>query len=119
MSRSLKIDRSYYNKEPKRVSVGCFRGGLVIYRGHVYYFQPNGNSCHLYDRLEDVGHRVRAAHSTSQKVVQEPTDEDIQNFFDHPRPKRDYPPDPPRNINVLVLPPSKTRITIPVYDDED
>jgi len=31
------------------------RGDIVSYGGRAYYFQPNGNSCYLYLRKEDIG----------------------------------------------------------------
>lgn len=36
-------------------SYKLIRGDLVLYKGGIYYFQPNGSSCYLYKNKEDVG----------------------------------------------------------------
>jgi hypothetical protein len=48
------------NTKPKR-------GDLVSYNGSKFYYQPNGNTCFLFDKLEDIGHTHRAAFT--HKVV--------------------------------------------------
>ena len=45
------------------------RGDLVEYEGKLYYFQPNGNSCFLYERLEDVGNKEKKVRSPAKKSV--------------------------------------------------
>lgn len=89
---------------------GFTRGSKVLYRGRVYYFQPNGLSSYLYDRPEDVGHPNRAAYRPGLKQLGVPSAKDIEDFFKYPRPLRDY---PPRNINLLILPYNPNRVTVP------
>lgn len=45
------------------------RGDLVEYEGKHYYFQPNGTSCYLYERLEDVGNKDKKVRSPAKKSV--------------------------------------------------
>lgn len=35
------------------------RGDKVEYNMKVYYFQPNGNSCYLYEKEEDIGDKLK------------------------------------------------------------
>jgi len=45
------------------------RGDLVEYRGELYYYQPNGGNCFLYEREEDVGDWPKRAWSPQKKSV--------------------------------------------------
>jgi hypothetical protein len=45
------------------------RGDRVLYKENTYYFQPNGNSCYLYQNLEDVGDRTKALYSPKKELV--------------------------------------------------
>jgi len=44
------------------------RGDLVVYHGHIYYFQPNGRSCHLYDHRADIGKTTYAERSAISEL---------------------------------------------------
>jgi hypothetical protein len=49
------------------------RGELVVYNGVLYFFQPNGTSCYLYAKLEEVGKRELARAAPNMKSVRKPT----------------------------------------------
>jgi hypothetical protein len=57
------------------------RGEIVFYQNKLFYFQPNGSSCYLYEKLEDVGDTKKSAHAPSRHQVHELTDE--QRSFIH------------------------------------
>jgi hypothetical protein len=52
---------------------GPRRGELVVYNGVLYFFQPNGTSCYLYGKLDEVGKRELALHAPNMKSVRKPT----------------------------------------------
>lgn len=56
------------------------RGRLASYRGSLYYFQPNGSSCYLYEFAEDFGERQRAAFTLAPWNLEEPTHEQLEKF---------------------------------------
>lgn len=45
------------------------RGDLVRYANQTYYFQPNGNSCYLYDYKENIGTPQLAAHAVRRSAI--------------------------------------------------
>jgi hypothetical protein len=48
---------------------GPRRGDLVVYNNILYFFQPNGTSCYLYAKQEEVGKRSLALHTPTTKSV--------------------------------------------------
>lgn len=52
---------------------GPRRGELVVYKDVLYFFQPNGTSCYLYAKGEEVGKRELALHMPNMKSVRKPT----------------------------------------------
>jgi hypothetical protein len=91
------------------------RGDLVTYRGHVYYYQPNGRSSYLYDRKADLGMISYAVYAPGNKQLRLASPEDIKDFLAHPRPvPPNRPPDPSCLVKIVVLDYSTTRVTIPV-----
>ncbi len=91
------------------------RGSLVQYRGRLFYYQGNGNQCYLYERAEDVGKPARACHAPGKKQVFLPTEDERAAFKPRPKPPAATTVPPSRVSRLLVLPPSSTRITIPIH----
>ena len=52
-------------------------GDPVVYEGRVNYFQPNGSSCYLYDRPEDVGDKSKKRGSPSKTSVRKARPEEL------------------------------------------
>jgi hypothetical protein len=50
------------------------RGDLVLFMNDVLYFQPNGSSCFLYKRRQDIGRRELAVYSPARSCIRKPTD---------------------------------------------
>ena len=61
------------------MSADLKRGDAVVYNGHLYYFQPNGSSCFLYEKLEDVGKKEKKVFSPSKAKVQRATLQQVQD----------------------------------------
>jgi hypothetical protein len=40
-----------------------FRGEIVQYEGELFFFQPNGTFCYLYEHPHDIGIVARAKHT--------------------------------------------------------
>jgi hypothetical protein len=58
-------------------ALGPTRGDLVVYLNTLYYFQPNGNFCYLYESLMDVGKRRLAKHTPSKASVRLATPSEV------------------------------------------
>ncbi len=54
------------------------RGSLVVYESKLYYYQPNGESCYLFDAREHVGSQTRRRHAVGRAHVRLATPEDIE-----------------------------------------
>lgn len=48
------------------------RGDIVSYKGELYFFQPNGTQCYLYEYYDEVGFWIMAKHKPSRKSVVKP-----------------------------------------------
>lgn len=50
------------------------RGDIVSYAGFLFYYEPNGDGCFLYQRKEDVGRASLVVLSPRRNNVQFPPD---------------------------------------------
>jgi hypothetical protein len=48
------------------------RGDLVMYKDEPFFFQPNGTTCYLYRREEDVGNKELAVYAVTRTAVRLP-----------------------------------------------
>ena len=53
------------------------RGDLVSFLNDVLYFQPNGSSCYLYKRRQDIGKTSLAKYSPARECIRKPTAYDL------------------------------------------
>lgn len=72
------------NQRPWEPSRGC----LVRYRGELFYFQPMGSACYLYDHADEVGRPQFRRYYPGKKQVYQPDKEQIAHFLRTPRPRR-------------------------------
>jgi len=62
------------------------RGDLVSFHDaesgldELYYFQPNGHTCYLYEFKENLGDRFYAKHTPMRRSVHRPTYEQLSQF---------------------------------------
>jgi len=61
------------------------RGDIVFYHGEAYYFQPNGTSCFLYDRIEVLGCPNKARWSPSRRMITKAPSETVVIYRPTPR----------------------------------
>ena len=45
------------------------RGDLVLYKGQVYYYQPNGSNCYLYKNKQDIGNTSKKSYAPQKTSV--------------------------------------------------
>jgi hypothetical protein len=55
-----------------------------VYNNVLYFFQPNGTSCYLYAKLEQVGNRSLVQHTPDIKSIRKATDDDVTAFYAQP-----------------------------------
>jgi hypothetical protein len=73
-------------------------GDVVLYRGQPYYFTPNGSSCYLYERREQVGITDRALWCPSRKCIEKPDPRTVEKFKGNVTPRHV----PDRTVDNLV-----------------
>jgi hypothetical protein len=55
-------------------------GSLVLYKGKVWYFQPNGTSCYLYRDADSLGIVPSADFKTARISISKPKARDVLAF---------------------------------------
>lgn len=61
-------------------SAAPFRGSIVVYKEKLWYFQPNGTSCYLFETREAVGNQELRKHAARRSDVRLATAEDIAKY---------------------------------------
>jgi dTMP kinase len=57
-----------------------YRGSLVVYKEKLFYFQPNGTSCYLFETRESVGNQELRKHAAPRVHVRLATEEDKKRY---------------------------------------
>ena len=56
-------------------------GDIVKYRGKLYFFEPFGNSCFLYDKEDEIGRPYLKQFEVGLTQVYRPTQEELAAFY--------------------------------------
>jgi hypothetical protein len=69
---------------------GFYRGCLVSYKDTVYYYQPNGSSCYLYNTRDVIGDTSKAVVEVGRGSVRKATKAEVEEFVSTLPPPRPY-----------------------------
>jgi hypothetical protein len=97
--------------ENNMTPMGPRKGDLVVHENSLYFFQPNGTSCYLYLKLENVGKSRLADKTASISSVEKATEEDMKLIV-NPTPK----PSPREPLELLY---KLLKIDFPDSDEDE
>ncbi|XWV25658.1 putative ORFan [Tupanvirus deep ocean] len=83
-------------------SCQILRGDRVIYKDVVYYYQPNGKSCFLYEKYDDIGKISKKIYSPLKSSVIKFNTNECDKIANHVKNKNSQMPSTKKNGYVYV-----------------